>query len=205
MNKERRITRKFFLRKETVRVARDLIGKLLVVPDENGERVSGMIVEVEAYLGIDDKAAHSYGGRHTARNEITYGIGGHAYVFFIYGMYFQLNVVTGPINYPNVVLVRAVEPVEGIETMRRRRGGMKDENLTSGPGKLCIALAIDRDLNGADLAGNRMWIEKFRRIKDENIEIGKRVGIDYAEEDVDKPWRFWLKDNRFVSRVRQNR
>src|SRR5258708_3343446 len=103
-----------------------------------------MIVETEAYLGIRDRGAHSYGGRRTTRNEVTYGIGGQTYVFFVYGMYYQLNIVTGPAEHPHVVLIRAVEPVEGIEIVRERRGAMKDRNLTSGPGKLCIALAIDR-------------------------------------------------------------
>gem|GEM_PF-805861 len=136
----------FYLRENTIEVSRDLLGKLLVVPDENGDRVSGMIVETEAYLGEIDKGAHSYGGRRTARNEITYAEGGHVYVFFVYGMYYQLNFVTGPAEHPHVCLIRAVEPVEGIETMRKRRGKMPDKNLTSGPGKLCIAFGIDRSL-----------------------------------------------------------
>src|SRR5688572_7605378 len=128
-----RLTRAFFTRTDTLRIARDLLGKLLVVPDDLGRRVSGMIVETEAYLGEVDKAAHSYGGRRTARNEITYAEGGHVYVFFVYGMYYQLNLVTGLADHPHVVLIRAIEPVEGIETMRLRRGMMKDTNLTSGP------------------------------------------------------------------------
>ncbi|NOT48852.1 MAG: DNA-3-methyladenine glycosylase [Acidobacteria bacterium] len=200
---EKRITRKFFLREDTVRVARDLLGKLLVVPDGDGNRVSGMIVEVEAYLGVGDKAAHSYGGRRTARNEVTYGIGGKAYVFFIYGMYFQLNFVSGPSDHPHVVLIRAVEPVEGIEKMRMRRGKMNDHNLTSGPGKLCIALAVDRDLNGADLTSHKIWIEEYRKISDEEIAVGKRIGIDYAGEDADRPWRFWVRDSKFVSKMQK--
>lgn len=205
MNSAKRITRKFFLHKDTVGVARDLLGKLLVVPDADGERVSGMIVEVEAYLGVTDKAAHSYGDRRTPRNEVTYGIGGHVYVFFIYGMYYQLNLVTGPAEYPNVVLIRAVEPVEGIEVMRARRGPMKDGNLTSGPGKLCIAFGIDRDLNGADLTAQRIWLEEYRKVSDEEISVGKRIGIDYAGEDAEKPLRFWIRENSFVSKTRQNR
>src|SRR5687768_9193050 len=135
-----KLIREFYMRSDTVAIARELLGKLLVVPDENGSRISGMIVETEAYLGIEDRAAHSYGGRRTARTEATYALGGHVYVFFVYGMYYQLNVVTGPIDHPHVVLIRAVEPTEGIEKMQDRRGPMKDRNLTSGPGKLCIAL-----------------------------------------------------------------
>jgi DNA-3-methyladenine glycosylase len=198
-----RLNQRFFAREDTLRVARDLIGKLLVVPDANGRRVSGMIVETEAYLGEIDKAAHSYGGRRTARNEITYAAGGHVYVFFVYGMYYQLNLVTGQEGDPHVVLIRAVEPVEGVEVMRGRRGAMKDRNLTSGPGKLCIALDITRDLNGEDLIdGERIWVEEYRKVKPGDIVSGPRVGIDYAEEFAMMPWRFWMSGNEFVSKAR---
>ncbi|MGB7208773.1 MAG: DNA-3-methyladenine glycosylase [Pyrinomonadaceae bacterium] len=199
-----KIQREFYLRSDTIKIARELLGKLLLVSDEFGKRVSGMIVEVEAYMGVTDKAAHSYGGRRTPRNEITYSIGGHAYVFFIYGMYSQLNVVTGPADHPHVVLIRAIEPVERIETMRERRGRMPDKNLTSGPGKLCIAMNIDRSLNGEDLLGERIWLEDFKKFPVKDIAVGKRIGIDYAAEDAEKPWRFWVKDNMFVSKS-QNR
>lgn len=198
---DKRLNRDFYIRADTLRIARELLGKLLVVPTETGQRVSGMIVETEAYLGEIDKAAHSYGGRRTARNEITYAEGGHAYVFFVYGMYYQLNLVTGLIDQPHVVLVRAVEPVEGVETMRQRRGPTKDTNLTSGPGKLCIAFGITRELNGADLMGDRIWVEEYRQFK-KNVERGARVGIDYAEEFVDMPWRFWIEGNPYVSKKR---
>jgi DNA-3-methyladenine glycosylase len=115
-------------------------------------------------------------------------------------MYNQLNVVTGPAGHPHVVLVRAVEPVEGIETMRERRGPMKDQNLTSGPGKLCIAMGIDRSLNGENLRGPRIWLEDHRTFTDQEIAAGKRIGIDYAGEDAEKPWRFWVRDNKMVSK-----
>ena len=192
----------FFAREDTLRIARELLGKLLVVPGENGDRVTGMIVETEAYLGLEDKAAHTYGGRRTARNEVTYGPGGHVYVFFVYGMYYQLNFVTGPADHPHVVLIRAVEPVEGIEIMRARRGPMKDKNLTSGPGKLCIAFGIGRALNGADLTGDQIWLENYRSITDDEIAAGRRVGIDYAAEYAEMPWRFWVKGNIYVSQAR---
>ncbi|CAN5379802.1 DNA-3-methyladenine glycosylase [soil metagenome] len=195
-----KLEREFYLREDTLAVARDLLGKLLVVPDEFGNRVSGMIVETEAYLGVTDRAAHSYGGRRTARTEATYSLGGHAYVFFVYGMYYQLNVVTGPLDHPHVVLIRAVEPVEGIEIIRDRRGPMKDRNLTSGPGKLCIAMGVDRSFNIADLLGDRIWLESHRTFDESEIAVGKRIGIDYAGEDAERPWRFWKADNQFVSR-----
>lgn len=196
----KKLPREFYLRSDTLQIAQDLLGKLLVVPAENGERVAGMIVETEAYLGKIDKAAHSYRGRRTPRNEITYDIGGKAYVYFVYGMYFQFNVVCGAENSPHVCLIRAVEPIENIEKMRQRRGAMKDNNLTSGPGKLCLALNIDRRLNGADLLGDKIWLEDFRTVDKEKIACGRRIGIDYAEEFAEKPWRFWIKGNLFVSR-----
>lgn len=198
MNKK--LPQTFYLREDTTKVARELLGKLLIVPSESGERVSGMIVETEAYLGTIDKAAHTFGGRRTPRNEITYAAGGHVYVFFVYGMYFQLNFVTGDIDRPHVVLIRAVEPVEGIEVMRERRGPMPDKNLTSGPGKLCIALGIDRSLNGELLTGNRIWVEEHKKIPKSQISAGPRVGIDYAEEFIEKPWRFWMNQNQYVSK-----
>jgi DNA-3-methyladenine glycosylase len=203
----------FYRRSDTVAIARDLLGKLLVVPTETGERVSGMIVETEAYLGVEDRAAHSYGGRRTARNDVTYWEGGHVYIFFIYGMYHQLNVVCGEVDSPHVVLIRAVEPVEGIELMRERRGFLsepgavatgsrRDRNLTAGPGKLCIALDIDRRLNGEDLLGEKIWIEEFKKVTDAEIAVGTRIGIDYAGKDAFLPLRFWLSGNQYVSKVR---
>lgn len=191
----------FYARGDAIEVSRDLLGKLLVVPAADGTRVSGMIVETEAYLGVIDKAAHSYGGRRTARNAITYAAGGHVYVFFIYGMYYQLNLVTGQVDQPHVSLIRAVEPVEGIEMMRERRGKMPDGNLTSGPGKLCIAMGIDRTLNGEDLLGERIWVEEYKSVAETDIAAGPRVGIDYAEEFAEMPWRFWVKGNPFVSKA----
>ena len=198
-----RLNREFFTREDTLRIARELLGKLLVVPTADGTRVSGMIVETEAYLGVIDKAAHSFGGRRTERNEITYAEGGHVYVFFVYGMYYQLNLVTGLVDDPHVVLIRAVEPVEEIKIMRERRGEMKDKNLTSGPGKLCIALGITRGLNGEDLTeSGRIWVEDYKNFTKKEIASGPRVGIDYAEEFAGLPWRFWVEGNGFVSKAR---
>lgn len=195
-----RLPTEFYLEGETLDTARKLLGKLLVVPDEKAERVSGRIVEVEAYLGVEDKAAHSYGGRITERTKVMFGRGGTAYIFFVYGMYHQFNVVTGPSDHPHVVLVRALEPVENIELMRKRRGEMPDKNLTSGPGKLCIAMGIDRSFYGESLIGNRIWIEDAPAIAPENIVASKRIGIDYAGEYADRLWRYYERDNPFVSR-----
>jgi DNA-3-methyladenine glycosylase len=197
-----KLPREFYTRPNVVTVARELLGKLLVVPASNGTRVSGKIVEVEAYRGPQDRAAHSYGGRRTKRTETMYGVGGTVYVFFVYGMYYQFNVVTNVAEAPHAVLVRAVEPVEGIELMRRRRHGQPDHNLTNGPGKLCIALGIDRKLDAADLLGHRVWLEDGPKIPRSQIASGPRIGIDYAEEWRDKPWRFWIRNNPWVSRTK---
>jgi DNA-3-methyladenine glycosylase len=196
----KKLPREFYRRDDTLRIAQDLLGKILVVPTETGERVSGMIVETEAYLGAIDKAAHSYGNRRTPRTETMFAAGGTVYIFFIYGMYFQFNIVTGAVDSPHAILIRAVEPIEGVEIIRERRGQMKDANLTSGPGKLCLALGIDKSFNGADLLGDKVWLEEGRDFSGAQVSSGKRVGIDYAGEFAEKPWRFWVKDNLFVSR-----
>ena len=196
----RKLPREFYTRPDTLEIAQDLLGKILVVPTEAGERVSGVIVETEAYLGAEDKAAHSYNNRRTKRTETMFAVGGTVYIFFIYGMYFQFNIVAGEAGVPHAVLIRAVEPLENVEIMRERRVTMKDTNLTSGPGKLCIALEIDRRFNGEDLLGKRIWIEEGEKFSTDSIACGKRIGIDYSEEYAEKPWRFWIKDNPFVSR-----
>lgn len=196
----RKLPREFYTRSNVLTVARDLLGKLLVVPTEDGRRVSGMIVETEAYRGPEDRASHAFGGRRTKRTETMYHEGGVAYVYFVYGMYYQFNVVCNLADIPHAILVRALEPVEGIELMRERRRQHPDHNLTNGPGKLCIALNIDRALNAADLMGDRVWLEEFQSISPRRIAKGPRIGIDYAQEWIDKPWRFWIKDNSYVSR-----
>ena len=198
--KNAKLSREFYLRPDVLSVARDLLGKLLVVPGPNGERVSGKIVEVEAYRGPEDRASHAYGGRRTKRTEIMYRSGGIAYVYFVYGMYYQFNVVSNLADIPHAILVRALEPLDGLELMRERRHSYPDHNLTNGPGKLCIALGIDRSLNGEDLRGRRVWIEQYENPTPKQIAKGPRIGIDYAEQWVHKPWRFWLKDNSYVSR-----
>jgi DNA-3-methyladenine glycosylase len=196
------LKRGFYTRTDTLRVARELLGKRLVVPSETGARVSGRVVEVEAYLGIEDRGAHSYGGRRTRRTETMYGVGGRAYVFFVYGMHHQFNVVTGPEGQPHALLVRAVEPDEGTELMRARRSVSKERELTSGPGKLCRALGLDLTFDGEDLTnGRRVWLEETGvEFKPAEIAAGPRIGIDYAGEDALKPWRFWVKGNEYVSR-----
>ena len=198
-----KLPREFYTRANVLLVARQLLGCRLVVREADGARASGTIVEAEAYMGPEDKAAHSYGNRRTARTETMFGQGGTAYVYFIYGMYYQFNVVTNRRDVPHAILLRALEPVEGIERMRERRPVKRERDLTSGPGKLCQALGLDRSFNGEDLLGERVWIESSeRRLAPGRIASGARIGIDYAEEYKEKPWRFWIKDNPYVSRLR---
>ena len=196
----RKLPREFYTRPDVLEVARDLLGKKLVVPQRNASRVSGIIVETEGYRGPEDRASHAWNGRRTKRTETMYGIGGTAYVYFVYGMYNQFNVVTNIEDVPHAVLVRAVEPSEGLDVIRRRRRGRSEYELTSGPGRLCLALGIDRKLDKADLLGERVWIEEGISVSPRQIARGARIGIDYAESWIDKPWRFWIRDNPFVSK-----
>ncbi|WP_027417978.1 DNA-3-methyladenine glycosylase [Aneurinibacillus terranovensis] len=202
---------KSFYHRNTLDVAKELLGKYLVHNIEGVERV-GKIVEVEAYLGPHDKAAHSYNGRRTPRNEVMYGPPGYAYVYFIYGMYHCVNVVTNDREKPEAVLIRALEPVAGIKEMALARFGKElpltdreYRNLCSGPGKLCQALSITREDNGLDLSGKKLYItyppdERESREKRFEIVAAPRVGIAYAEEAVHYPWRFYIKGNPFVSK-----
>jgi DNA-3-methyladenine glycosylase len=196
----RKLPREFYTRANVLTVSRALLGKLLVVPTSDGTRVSGIIVETEAYRGPEDRASHAYGGRRTKRTETMYQTGGTAYVYFVYGMYHQFNVVSNKAEIPHAILVRGLEPVEGLELMQTRRRGHGGRALTNGPGKLCIAMGIDRRLDAADLLGEKVWLEEGRSVRARAIVSGPRVGIDYAEDWVDKPWRFWIKDNPYVSR-----
>ncbi|HEX7722382.1 MAG TPA: DNA-3-methyladenine glycosylase [Pyrinomonadaceae bacterium] len=195
-----KLPREFYTRADVLEVARDLLGKKLVVPARSGARVAGFIVETESYRGPEDRASHAWNGRRTNRTETMFGIGGTAYVYFVYGMYHQFNVVTNVEGVPHAILVRALEPAEGLDLMRRRRRGRSEYDLTSGPGRLCLAMGIDRGLDKADLLGRRVWIEEGVSISPRQIARGPRVGIDYAERWVTKPWRFWIKDNPFVSK-----
>src|SRR6266487_151241 len=198
--KDKKLPREFYTRANVLTVTRELLGKLLVVPAPDGTRVSGIIVEAESYRGPEDRASHAYGGRRTNRTETMYGIGGTAYVYFVYGMYNQFNVVTNIENVPHAVLVRALEPVEGIDIIRRQRAARSEYELTSGPGRLCLAMGIDRGLDNADLLGERVWLEEGVSVSPREIARGPRIGIDYAEKWVMKPWRFWIRDNPFVSK-----
>jgi DNA-3-methyladenine glycosylase len=195
------LPRSFYAR-PVLSVARSVIGKILVHESAEG-RVSGRIVEAEAYRGPKDRAAHSFGGRRTPRTEVMFGRPGHAYVFFVYGMHWHFNLVTTAVDAPEAVLIRAVEPLEGVELMARRRGlspGRRE--LTNGPGKLCEAFDIDGKLYGVDLTKGALYLADGPAVK---VATSKRIGIDYAGEWAEKPWRFYDPNSPFVSPLRRVR
>ncbi|HUN72804.1 MAG TPA: DNA-3-methyladenine glycosylase [Steroidobacteraceae bacterium] len=184
----RKITRPFYAR-DTLTVARELIGMHLVHA-EGGSIRAGRIVETEAYRGPQDLAAHSARGR-TARTEVMFGPAGHAYVYFIYGFWHCLNIVTEAEGVPHAVLLRALEPVTGIA------------DKTWGPGLLCRAMHIDKKLNGADLCGDSLWLERppASDRRPPRVARSARIGVDYAGEWARRPWRFYDRDSRYVSTV----
>ncbi|MBD5540085.1 MAG: DNA-3-methyladenine glycosylase [Lachnospiraceae bacterium] len=179
-------------------VSEKLLGKVLVHRTKEGI-TKGRIVELEAYNGATDKAAHSYPNLCTERTKIQFGEGGYAYIYFIYGMYYCMNIVTGRSNEPESVLLRALEPVEGIELMKKRRGTDKLRNLCSGPGKLCQAMGITKAQYGMDLCGDTLYLEDAKPVAPESILRTKRINVDYAEEAKDFLWRYTIKDNPYVS------
>jgi DNA-3-methyladenine glycosylase len=182
----RKLPRSFYAR-ETLVVARDLLGMHLVHEGPRGRQV-GRIVETEAYKGPRDLAAHSSRGR-TQRTEVMFGPPGHAYVYLIYGFWNCLNVVTAADGVPHAVLLRGVEPIEGIDS------------ATYGPGLLCRAMQIDRSLNGADLLADALWIEKPERYRAPSVARATRIGVEYAGEWAKKPWRFFDRRSIYVSTV----
>lgn len=198
-----RLGRDFFGR-NTLVVARELLGQRLVrVLDGKsslGLLLAGRIVEVEAYVGEGDQACHARCGR-TKRNAPMYGPPGHAYVYFVYGMHHCLNAVTEREGFPAAVLIRALEPLEGVSVMREKRGGRPDVQLTSGPARLCQALGIDQSLNGIDMCASDscLFIEQDGAVPDERVATGPRVGVRGDETALTVPWRFYIRDNRYVS------
>ena len=188
-----------FFRQDTVELARKLLGCLLVHRTPDGI-AGGMIVETEAYVGAIDKACHAYRNR-SERTEIMYHDGGYAYVYFIYGMHHCFNVVTGPEGEGNAVLIRALEPVIGLKLMQRRRNTKSLQNLCSGPGKVCLALDITKNEYGLDLcnADSPLHLIQYRHIPDAKIVASPRINVAYAEEAAAWPWRFYVKENPYVS------
>jgi len=187
----------FYLRRNVTVIAKQLLGKILVTK-VNGMITSGLIVETEAYSD-KEKGSHAFRGM-TKRNEVMFSDGGVAYVYLCYGVHEMFNVVTNEKGKADAILVRALEPQKGIDTMMERMKTDSQKRITSGPGKLTKALGIDRSFNGWELDSNEIWIEDGIEVKPKDIVSSKRIGIDYAGEDALLPWRFTLKNNPWVSR-----
>lgn len=189
----------FYDRNDVVQIAKDLLGKIIITKI-NGLVTTGRIVETEAYVGFTDKASHSFGGKRTARNEHMYALPGTAYVYICYGMHHLFNVVTNKQNIPDAVLIRAVEPLQGIDIMLQRTGKIKlDNTLTKGPGNVGKAMGISKDHSGLHLSGNTIFIGE------DDWEIGsligesKRIGVESAGAAALYPYRFFVKGNKYVS------
>lgn len=191
----------FYTRTDVVQIAKELLGKVIETRF-NGQMTSGMIVETEAYEGITDKASHAYGGRRTKRTEVMYWKGGVAYVYLCYGIHHLFNVVTNTEGTPHAVLVRAVEPLEGIDIMLERRKKEKLlPTLTAGPGAMSQALGITTIDTGKSLTvGSILIKDTGKKIRSHDVVAGSRVGVAYAEEDAYAPYRFSVKGNKYVSK-----
>ena len=200
--KNMKLTRDFYTRGDVVTVAKDLLGKVLCTFIE-GEFASGMITEVEAYAGRNDKACHANNGLRTKRTEVMYHQGGVAYVYLCYGIHHLFNVVTNVAEMADAVLIRAIEPLEGLDVMQKRRGKSKiNKILTAGPGSLSQALGIHfRQHGGLDLLGDLVWIEdRGYKMENDGIVVAKRIGVAYAGDDAHKPWRFYNRNSQWVSK-----
>jgi len=198
---------RFFYNQSALIVARQLLGARLVHILPDGTRLSGRIVETEAYTGIDDLASHGH-SRRTPRNRPMYGPPGHAYIYFTYGNYWLFNVVCEPVDHPSAVLIRAIEPLEGLEEMATRRPGRALHEWTSGPGKLVLALGISSVENTLDLTttANNLWLEPGAPLPDDRVRTGPRVGMGKTPEPwYSMPWRWWEAGNPFVSKGSGNR
>jgi DNA-3-methyladenine glycosylase len=203
MSKGKILPQSYYLSEEVLTLSQDLLGKILVTKFDN-KLTSGRIVETEAYYGVQDKASHAYNHRRTPRTQTMYLKGGVAYVYLCYGMHHLFNIVTAKVDVPHAILIRAIEPLMGINTMLvRRRMATVKPNLTAGPGALSAALGITKNHDGTSLTKGPIWIEEDGFItKQHEILASPRVGINYAEEYRDLPWRFRLKSSRWTSKAK---
>jgi DNA-3-methyladenine glycosylase len=190
----------FYKRSDVAKIAHELLGKILIT-NFNNQLTSGRIVETEAYAGVVDKASHAYNNRRTNRTEIMYKDAGNAYVYLCYGIHHLFNVITNVEDIPHAILIRALEPLGGIDIMLKRTGKIKlDYTLTKGPGNVSKALGLFTHHTGTNLSGNEIFIgDDGFKVSAKNILITKRIGVDYAAEDAELPYRFIIKGNKFVS------
>lgn len=191
----------FYRRDDVNLISRELLGKFLFTRI-NGYLTGGIIVETEAYAGVTDRASHAWGNRRTARTEVMYRDGGLAYIYLCYGIHHLFNVITNIKEVPHAILIRALEPVEGIPFMlERRRQRQAGPKLTAGPGMLTQALGLTRDQDGSDLKGSVVWIEDHNKsYLNHEIIASPRVGVDYAGEDAENPWRYRVKNSKWTSK-----
>lgn len=190
----------FYQSDDVVQISRDLLGKVLCTDVEDRGLTAGVITETEAYCGRNDKACHAHGKR-TKRTEVMYHEGGKAYVYLCYGIHHLFNIVTNREGMADAILIRAIEPVDGIDVMlERRKADTHSPSLTAGPGRLTQALGITTDFYGTDLTGNTIWIEdRGFSLADQEIKSSPRIGVDYAGEDAKRPWRFYVKGSNWIS------
>jgi DNA-3-methyladenine glycosylase len=190
----------FYNRKDVVKIAKELLGKIIVT-NIDGLITSGRIVETEAYVGISDKASHSFSGRRTAKNEHMYSAPGTAYIYICYGVHQMMNIVTNEKEIPDAVLIRAIEPLKGIDIMLQRTGkGQLDKTLTRGPGNVGKALGIFKHHSGLHLLDEQIYLlDDGYNIPDEKLGISKRIGVESAGADGLLPYRFFVKGNKYVS------
>ena len=190
----------FYQRDNVVEISKELLGKTLFTNFDD-KITAGIIVETEAYAGITDRASHAFNSKRTKRNQVMYKSGGIAYVYLCYGMHHLFNIVTNKKNIPHAVLIRAIEPIIGLDIMLNRRlQSKKTFSLTSGPGCLSKALGITTNNSGISLLKNHIWIEgQNTSVKEYDIVSSSRVGIQYAKEDANNPWRFQMKNNPWTS------
>jgi len=194
-----KLLQSYYCNTDTLQLSKDILGKKITT-NINREITSGIIVEAEAYLGINDKASHAYNYKKTDRTKTMYKKGGIAYVYLCYGMHYLFNIVCNLQDIPHAILIRAIEPLDGIDIMKQRRN-IKDCYLTNGPGKLSQALGITNKNNNQSLTGNNIWLEDIDyKIADKNILSVPRIGVDYAGADAKLPYRFYIKNNKWVSK-----
>ncbi|MFD2940154.1 DNA-3-methyladenine glycosylase [Flavobacterium notoginsengisoli] len=191
----------YYLNPDVLFLAKNLLGKVLYTQID-GKITAGIIVETEAYFGVQDKASHAYAGRRTNRTEIMFGSGGVSYVYLCYGIHHLFNIVTSVEDEPHAVLIRAIEPLEGKEIMEERRNMLSSKAaISAGPGSAAKALGINASFNKKDLNGDEIWIEDHGlRYSEKEIAATPRVGVAYAQEDALLPWRFFIKGNKYVSK-----
>ena len=195
------LPKSYYINSDTIQLSKNLLGKILI-SNINNDFTSGIIVEIEAYLGVDDRASHAYNNKFTLKTKPMYEEGGISYIYLCYGIHHLFNIVTNIKGIPHAILIRAIEPIKGISIMlKRRKFNILKKELTNGPGKLTQALGITTKMNTISLDSNKIWIEDHNvLINKKDILSSSRIGVDYAGEDAKLPYRFYIKNNKWISK-----